>query len=294
MPHTLVAQLTDCHVVATGGTLFGWVDPNARLAAAVAYLNRLNPRPDVVVLSGDLVDGGRVEEYHALRAILGDLAIPFLLLPGNHDDRDNMRAVFPEHDYLPREGFLNWSVEVQGMRLVGLDTQLTGQPIGQVCHERADWLARTLAAHSCQPTLLFMHHPPFLTGVEMLDVMGCTGTDRLAMALADQRHVEAILCGHHHVSMVTHWNHVLAMVAPATSYRIAAEEMPPRWVLEPPACMLHTWRRGAGLISRVALVEAYASDPLGKALPIRVDAACVDVAHDEVLPSGGLDMLLGA
>ncbi len=97
MSHTFIAQLTDCHVVAAGGTLFGWVDPNARLAAAVAYLNRLAPRPKAVVLSGDLVDSGKPEEYRALRAILDGLDMPFYLLPGNHDDRDNLRAAFPDH-----------------------------------------------------------------------------------------------------------------------------------------------------------------------------------------------------
>ena len=76
--------------------------PRAILERAVAHVNALDPRPDVVLATGDLVDGGKPEEYARLRRLLAPLAMPVYLIPGNHDARDALRAVFADHAYLPR------------------------------------------------------------------------------------------------------------------------------------------------------------------------------------------------
>jgi Icc protein len=271
LPSVTIAHLTDCHILDPGKCLFGRVDTAARLAAVVAFLNALSPRPDAVVLTGDLVDGGRIEEYRHLQALLRPLAMPCHLVPGNHDDRDVLRQVFVDDPVLPASGFLQWAVDRDGIRLVGLDTLVSGQPAGNLCHERIAWLDRTLAERPGLPTLLFMHHPPFLTGIEAFDTIGCMGADRLAHILDRHPQVEAILCGHHHQPLVTRWNRVAAMVAPATAHQLvisAVGDAMPRWELSPPAFMLHSWRRGGGLMSRVAFADHFPGDamPAGKRL----------------------------
>ena len=70
----IIVQMTDLHVVAAGTLLYGEYDTNARLERAVAHVNAMAPRPDVVVLTGDLVDKGTVEEYELLRSMLDELA----------------------------------------------------------------------------------------------------------------------------------------------------------------------------------------------------------------------------
>lgn len=274
MSSVTIAQLTDCHIVEPGRFLFGQVDTAGRLASVVAFLNGLDPLPDAVVLTGDLVDGGRVEQYRHLRSLLAPLAMPYFLVPGNHDDRAALREVFPDTSYLPAEGFLNWAVEAAGLRLVGLDTLVEGQPTGNLCHDRIAWLDAALAQRPDLPTLLFMHHPPFLTGIEAFDAMGCMGTDRLALALARHPQVEAILCGHHHQPLVTRWNRIAAMIAPATAHQliVPASGEGARWELSPPACMLHSWRRGGGLLSRIALADVFAGEAMATGKPLR-DAA---------------------
>ena len=55
----LLAQISDLHVVAKGRKLFDRIDTPAFLARAVAHLNTLEPRPDFVWITGDLVDPGQ-------------------------------------------------------------------------------------------------------------------------------------------------------------------------------------------------------------------------------------------
>src|SRR5438045_2215019 len=102
----IIAQISDTHIVAPGklfrcpvqGTapdaerVYREFDTAAYLAQAVVALNALVPRPDVAVITGDLVDNGDPEEYEHSRAVLRPLAMPFFVIPGNHDARDPLRA----------------------------------------------------------------------------------------------------------------------------------------------------------------------------------------------------------
>src|SRR5207237_4335102 len=95
----IVAQLSDPHIVMPGGSPrtpagFGPVDTAGFLARAVAAINRLDPLPDVTVLTGDLVDRVAPAEYDHLRRLLAPLRMPVFVIPGNHDAREPLRAAF--------------------------------------------------------------------------------------------------------------------------------------------------------------------------------------------------------
>ena len=100
----LIAQITDMHVVAPNQLYFGRVAANAQLQEAIAHINALTPRPDVVIATGDLTDHGTAEEYAVLRDLLRALIPPVYLIPGNHDHRDVFLEAFADHAYLPRPG----------------------------------------------------------------------------------------------------------------------------------------------------------------------------------------------
>lgn len=93
----LIAQLSDIHVRPRGKLYQDVVDSNRMFGQTVARLNEFDPRPDLVLISGDLVDEGRPDEYEMLVELLRPLAIPFVVLPGNHDDSDGFRRAFPGH-----------------------------------------------------------------------------------------------------------------------------------------------------------------------------------------------------
>ncbi len=100
----LLAQISDPHIKRAGALAYRRVDTAAYLARCVARLNTLDPRPEAVVVTGDLVDAGDLLEYEVLAKLLAPLAMPDYLLVGNHDDRTALRQVFGEHAYLRTAG----------------------------------------------------------------------------------------------------------------------------------------------------------------------------------------------
>lgn len=161
-----IAQLSDPHV-RPDGVLHQDVAPsNAQFAAAIAALNALDPRPDLVLLSGDLVDKGTAPGYANLRELLAGLEIPSLAIPGNHDDRDAFREAFSDHDYLPDTGPMHFTAGGHGpVCIVALDVTIPGLHHGTVDPGAARWLDDALAAEPDHPTIVMMHQPPFDTGV---------------------------------------------------------------------------------------------------------------------------------
>jgi 3',5'-cyclic AMP phosphodiesterase CpdA len=248
----IFAQISDLHVTAPGRACMNRVDTAGLLGACVARLAELDPAPELVIASGDLVDLATPEEYAHLRALLAPLAMPIYVIPGNHDDREHLRIAFADQPYLPRAGFLQYVVDAGPLRLVFLDTLVPGDDGGELCPARLAWLADRLAEAPDRPTVIVMHHPPFLTGVANLDDMGLLGADDVARLLAHCPHVERILCGHLHRSIQVRWHGVLASVCPSTAHQVALglrPDDPLCYVMEPPGFQLHAWVPGTGLVS---------------------------------------------
>src|SRR5215468_4027595 len=174
----IIAQISDLHIRAPGQLAYRRVDTAPCLERCVAQLAHMTPRPDLVLATGDLVDVGLPEEYRHLRALLAPLPMPVYLIPGNHDRREPILAEFADHPYLPRQGtFLHYVIEDHPVRLIGLDTLVVGQGGGHMCDERLAWLAARLEEAPRRPTMIFMHHAPFHTGIEHMDRLGLEGAE---------------------------------------------------------------------------------------------------------------------
>jgi len=258
----VVAQISDPHVAMPGSGFDRLLGTAEYLERAVAHLNGLRPRPDVVLLTGDLVERARAEEYARLRAILEPLAMPVFLIPGNHDDRAALTAAFDHHRYLPRDGsFLQYALEDWPLRLLALDTLVPGESGGRLCAARLAWLDARLAEAPTRPTLVFMHHPPFATGIQAMDGMGLEDEDGEALAGVIRRHaqVERIACGHIHRAIVRRFAGTVATVCPSTAHQVALDLPPERRlavVMEPPACLLHVWLgEEEGLVTHLSPID---------------------------------------
>lgn len=256
----LIVQISDPHVKGEGDLLYGRIDTQGFLERAVAHVNGLDPRPDIALLTGDLVDKGAPEEYANLKRLLSKLDIPSYLIPGNHDARDALREAFPEHAYLPKTGFLQYVVDDQPLRLIALDTLVPGKGHGVLCSERLDWLEARLG-ESDRATLLFMHHPPFDVGIVPFDAARLLqGGDRLEALVRAHGNVERVLCGHVHRPIQVRWAGTMASIAPSTAHQASLdlrEGAKLTMTMDPPGVALHLWRPATGLITHVSYVGSY-------------------------------------
>jgi Icc protein len=251
----LVAQISDTHILAVGSE-----HPAAELRAdclrrCVADINR--QEPDAVIFTGDTVQHGQPAEYARLRELLAPLQAPLYLVPGNRDDKDELRAAFSDYAYMPRTGeFLHYVVEDYETRLVGIDSTMAGERKGRFCDARQAWLEQTLGAQPDRATLLFIHHPPFDVGDHYV------GGYRLAEEAAalerivgQQPQVVGLFCGHVHWPVAREWAGTQARIMPsiAVDVRKGVDETDARGR---PVYMLHRLSRATGLVSQARTAGA--------------------------------------
>lgn len=257
----LIAQITDPHIRLPGQKAYGIVQTDAFLPPALAAAQAMRPRPDCVVLSGDLTDFARPAEYAHLRDLLQALDIPCYLMPGNHDDREQLRAAFPDHGYL-RDGreFIQYAIEEHAVRILALDTVVPGEGHGVLCAARLQWLAARLAEQPDRPTLVAMHHPPFATGIAHMDNIGLReGAAELEALLRAHGNVERVICGHLHRSIFRRFGGTVVSTCPSTAHQIVLDlrpDAPAAFTLEPPGFHVHAWIDGA-LVTHVAAIGDY-------------------------------------
>ncbi len=257
----IIAQISDMHVAEAGSAGETYYSGADGLARAVAHLNRLDPAPELVVATGDLVADGGPAEYERLKALLAPLAMPVYLLPGNHDDREALRAAFAAaHAYLPAAGFLQYVVELGALRMVVLDTLVPGESRGELCAERLGWLDARLAEAPETPTVVCLHHPPFRTGLRKMDQMGLDGADGLGAVIARHGQVERLLSGHLHRPIMRRFHGTVALTCPSTTFQLELDLRPAEKLAladEPPALLLHQWDDAEGLVTHTSYIDGF-------------------------------------
>ena len=259
---TLVAQITDMHIRPSGKKAYGVVDTEAMLRAAVSSLLAESRLPNLVIASGDLTDCGLVEEYELLRDILQPLPMPVYLIPGNHDQRENLRLVFGGNGYLPMNGeFLHYTVEDQPLRLIALDTVVPGKGHGEMDAARLSWLEARLGEQPDRPTFIFMHHPPFPTGLQHMDSINCRNSLAMAELVRRYPNIERVACGHHHRSIQIRWAGTIGSVAPSVAHQVLLDLQPHEdalFKMEPPGYHLHLWQPESGVITHTSFIGQFA------------------------------------
>ncbi|KRE11158.1 metallophosphatase [Bosea sp. Root381] len=259
----IIAQLSDFHVRPHGQPAYGIVDTNAATRQAIDAVLALEPRPDCVIVTGDLCDCGLAEEYEIVRAELERLPMPVYAIPGNHDRREVFaEALGQDSAYLPKHGFLHYTVEDFPVRLIGLDTVVAGESGGEICAEREAWLAERLAEGQGRPTLIFMHHPPFAVGIDGMDCIPARVSPGFVALIARHPEIERVVCGHYHRPIQRRFAGTIGYVAPGTAHQVALDLRPGtenRLVMEPPAFAVHVWKPETGIVSHLQPIGDYGS-----------------------------------
>ncbi|WP_319531820.1 metallophosphoesterase [uncultured Cohaesibacter sp.] len=250
----LIAQISDTHVGFQG---------EASLEALRALMQSIAAqpvKPDLVLFSGDLTERAEDREYDFVASCLSSFDIPVLAIPGNHDARAPMKTSLGALVGEIPSGHLCVCNDRFPLVVLGLDTLTEGAPHGELCSERLQWLSGKLDQFSDRDVLIFMHHPPFRTGLRHMDSMGLReGQTELSRLIETHGRVQAILCGHVHRPIFGICGSVPVRVAPSAFQQIAfdlRENEPYRFTDEPPGYMMHLYDPEVGFVSHVVPVKA--------------------------------------
>lgn len=247
----LIAQITDTHVgfePEAGENEFNFV----RFRNVLGHLLSQPVMPDMLILSGDLADGGLADSYTRIRGLIEDCPFPVHIIPGNHDDRETMLKAFPECP--TADGFVQFAIECDGLRILCLDSFEPGRHGGAFCETRAAWLARELKEHPDTPTVLFVHHPPVVAGIDWMDPKPHEAWfQRFHDTVAGHKQIISIQAGHLHRPLHSVVEGIPLSVTPAVAPAVALDLRPmdidtadhrPIVAAEPPFYSLHLWRNG--------------------------------------------------
>jgi 3',5'-cyclic AMP phosphodiesterase CpdA len=258
----LIAQLSDLHIKPAGTLAYGVVETNPLVERAFKAVMALDPRPDAIVLSGDLTDGGFDEEYDILAEMIRrHLPMPVYVIPGNHDRREGMKARL---GHLPGvrsdPQFIQYAVDDLPVRLVMLDSIVPFKGHGDLCADRLAFLDRTLAAEPRKPTLVVLHHPPIQCSIAHMDEVRLFAAAALEAVIQRHPQVERVLCGHAHRPIIARFGGTVVQVAPSVVHQVCLDlrpDGPANFNMEPPAFLLHKWDAERGLVSHQAYVETF-------------------------------------
>ena len=213
----IIAQISDTHIALDAP------DTDRRIndfEATIADINRLEPSPDVIVHSGDIVHNGRPDEYSQCVSILAKAAAPVYVMVGNKDDRASLRQAFSPHGYIaPDSEFIDYTVEDFPVRLVMLDTKSRDSNRGDFCPQRFSRLARMIDQDTQRPIAVFTHHPPFdvMVGPDQVNFVNREIMLDLRTALRHSGRVIAIFSGHVHRGTAGHVANIPATVMPSVA-----------------------------------------------------------------------------
>ncbi|MFQ5534032.1 MAG: phosphodiesterase [Sphingomonadales bacterium] len=254
----LIAQITDCHIGADKFAGLAGIDAVGNLRRCVDHIVRPLQAPDAVLATGDLVNCGRDDEYQTLRACLKPLTMPLYVIPGNHDARAGLRRAFADQPYLPPgSGPIHYALAIGGLRFIFLDSVAPGEEFGCLGEAQLAWLENCLAQAPDAPTVIVMHHPPFVIGLHRMDRINCRDGDALADMLTHHRQVVRVLCGHTHRFAQVDFAGSMGIAAPSTAAQLEVNLTAGAragWSAEPPAYLLHQWRPDQGMITHLCQV----------------------------------------
>lgn len=217
-PNHCLLHLSDTHLV-EGGNLYGGVDSTATLQRLLGDVEASGVRPDALVFTGDLTDRGEAGAYDRLRALVEPVAealdARIIWAMGNHDDRANFRTRLLDQE--PSTGTVDRVHDIDGLRVITLDSTVPGRHHGELLHDQLNWLADILATPSEFGTILAMHHPPVPSVLDLAVLVELLDQKKLADVVRGSD-VRSILAGHLHYSTTATFAGIPVSVASATCY----------------------------------------------------------------------------
>ncbi|MFT4028717.1 MAG: phosphodiesterase [Protaetiibacter sp.] len=218
-PSHTILHVSDTHFVGDGELLHERIDSDANLGELFDGFARSNARPEAIVFTGDLADTGRPDAYRRLRELVEPaaerLGAQVIWVMGNHDERRAFREGLLDQE--PSQEPIDRVFDVNGLRIVALDSTVVGEHWGEIDDAQLEWLRAELATPAPDGTLIALHHPPVPSPLGLLALVELRDQHRLAEVISGTD-VRGILGGHLHYSTTSTFAGVPVSVASATCY----------------------------------------------------------------------------
>ncbi|MFN8424426.1 MAG: metallophosphoesterase [Anaerolineae bacterium] len=188
----------------------------------VERINGLEPAPDFVLHTGDVVTAPDEASYALAAAVFGRLNVPAYYAVGNHDTAADLKrhmSVGPYTPLLPDGQAWSYAFERRGRRFLAIDARGPDEidPRGRISPAQWDVIERELVAEG-PPLTVFTHFPLLPVGSPWIDrTMLVEDGERLHRRIASVAHrVSGVFFGHIHQPMHTLVDGILYSAAPST------------------------------------------------------------------------------
>lgn len=218
-PDHVLLHLSDTHLLGGGRRLYDRVDPADALQRSLDEFEASEGRPEAIIVTGDLADRGEPDAYQRLRSMIEPVAARLgaqvIWVMGNHDNRATFRSVLLSE--FPSMSPIDRVHDVNGLRIITLDSTVPGHHHGEVSGAQLDWLAQELSVSAPHGTILAMHHPPLPSVLDLAVAVELREQSGLADVIFGSD-VRSILAGHLHYSSSGSFAGIPVSVASATCY----------------------------------------------------------------------------
>jgi len=204
-------HVTDPHLFGVSSRELYGVRTSKSFRLVLEAALRDGPRPDAIVVTGDIGDDCSAGAYGHFRAAFADCGVPVHVLPGNHDDPALMARLLDDSgfQYCGRARIGGWG-------LVMLDTHIPGKPQGLLQDSELTRLEADLRALGDVPVLVCLHHPPVPVGSAWLDGVGLENGTAFLAVLDRNPQVRGVIAGHVHQEFDLQRGSVRLLTTPST------------------------------------------------------------------------------
>jgi len=215
-----VAQITDIHLFADENQELVGMPTKDSFCAVIEQLKKLDSELDLLLLTGDVSGDGSPESYENLQNLLHPLQIPTYSLPGNHDCAIAMEGALNLRLFSRRKSF-----ERGGWNFILLNSSVPEQVHGHLSVETLDWLDSQLVIIDEKPTLIAIHHPPFLVNSPWLDSSKLQNSEDFFAIIDSYPQIKLVICGHIHQEFQYQRHNVRYLGTPSTCIQFQPNSM---------------------------------------------------------------------
>lgn len=212
-------HFSDTHLLSGDDKLYGSVDADERLRQIFDEVKASGARPDAMVFTGDIADIGDIEAYEKARNMVEELAkengAKIIWAMGNHDIREHFYPALL--DEAPSNAPVDRVYDVNGLRVITLDTSVPGSHYGELSPEQLVWISKELETPAPYGTILALHHPPIPAVIASSLTVELRDQKSLAEVVAGTD-IISIIGGHLHYSCSATFAGIPVSVASSTCY----------------------------------------------------------------------------